>query len=63
MTPQTVLDFWFAEENRPFWFAKSDEFDETIRRRFGRYPHRNAVLGRDSTAEELEFLQQEGSSF
>ena len=34
MTPQTVLDFWFAEENRPFWFAKSDEFDETIRRRF-----------------------------
>jgi len=31
--------------------------------RFGRYPHRNAVLGRTSTAEELEFLQQPGSSF
>jgi uncharacterized protein (DUF924 family) len=31
--------------------------------RFGRYPHRNAVLGRPSTAEELEFLQQPGSSF
>ena len=31
--------------------------------RFGRYPHRNAVLGRDSTAEELAFLQQPGSSF
>lgn len=31
--------------------------------RFGRYPHRNAVLGRQSTAEELEFLQQPGSSF
>ncbi len=31
--------------------------------RFGRYPHRNAVLGRTSTAEEQEFLQQEGSSF
>ncbi|HET7921866.1 MAG TPA: DUF924 family protein [Gammaproteobacteria bacterium] len=31
--------------------------------RFGRYPHRNAVLGRDSTPEELEFLQQPGSSF
>lgn len=25
-------------------------------RRFGRYPHRNQLLGRDSTAEELEFL-------
>ena len=31
--------------------------------RFGRYPHRNAILGRQSTAEELDFLSQPGSSF
>jgi uncharacterized protein (DUF924 family) len=31
--------------------------------RFGRYPHRNAVLGRISTPEEIEFLAQPGSSF
>jgi uncharacterized protein (DUF924 family) len=31
--------------------------------RFGRYPHRNAILGRQSTAEELAFLAQPGSSF
>lgn len=31
--------------------------------RFGRYPHRNTILGRESTAEELEFLRQPGSSF
>jgi len=31
--------------------------------RFGRFPHRNALLGRPSTAEELEFLTQPGSSF
>ena len=31
--------------------------------RFGRYPHRNAVLGRASTPEEIEFLRQPGSSF
>lgn len=31
--------------------------------RFGRYPHRNKILGRESTAEELEFLSQPGSSF
>ena len=31
--------------------------------RFGRYPHRNAALGRASTAEELAFLQQPGSAF
>lgn len=31
--------------------------------RFGRYPHRNHMLGRESTPEELSFLQQPGSSF
>lgn len=31
--------------------------------RFGRFPHRNKILGRVSTADELEFLQQPGSSF
>ncbi|MCK4108039.1 DUF924 domain-containing protein [Acinetobacter radioresistens] len=31
--------------------------------RFGRYPHRNKILGRESTPEELEFLDQPGSSF
>ncbi len=31
--------------------------------RFGRYPHRNAILGRESTEEELAFLKQPGSSF
>jgi uncharacterized protein (DUF924 family) len=31
--------------------------------KFGRFPHRNAILGRPSTPEELEFLKQEGSSF
>lgn len=31
--------------------------------RFGRYPHRNNILGRESTPEELEFLKEPGSSF
>lgn len=34
-----------------------------IIRRFGRYPHRNALLGRESTAEEIAFLATPGSSF
>lgn len=34
-----------------------------IVRRFGRFPHRNLVLGRVSSAEELEFLTQPGSRF
>jgi uncharacterized protein (DUF924 family) len=31
--------------------------------RFGRFPHRNAVLGRESTAEEVAFLSKPGSRF
>ncbi len=31
--------------------------------RFGRFPHRNAILGRINTPEEIEFLAQPGSSF
>ena len=45
-----------------------DNFDYEIKHkniieRFGRYPHRNKILGRNSTAEEIEFLSQPGSSF
>jgi uncharacterized protein (DUF924 family) len=36
---------------------------QAIIERFGRYPHRNAILGRTSTPEEVEFLKQPGSSF
>ena len=31
--------------------------------RFGRFPHRNAILGRTSTASEIEYLKSPGSSF
>lgn len=34
-----------------------------IIKEFGRYPHRNAILGRESTSKEIVFLQQPGSSF
>ena len=36
---------------------------KAIIEQFGRYPHRNGVLGRESTPEEVEFLSQPGSSF
>jgi uncharacterized protein (DUF924 family) len=44
----------------PFEWA---EKHAVIVRRFGRYPHRNSILGRPSTPEEIEFLKQPGSSF
>jgi uncharacterized protein (DUF924 family) len=36
---------------------------QKIIERFGRYPHRNKILGRESTPEEIEFLLQPGSGF
>lgn len=42
---------------------RSAKHHKMIIQRFGRYPHRNVILGRESTAEEQEFLQQPGSSF
>jgi uncharacterized protein (DUF924 family) len=39
------------------------EAHRDIVRRFGRFPHRNAALGRASTPEEVEFLKQPGSGF
>lgn len=43
-------------------------FDFAVRHReiiarFGRFPHRNKILGRESTPEELAFLREPGSSF
>jgi len=35
----------------------------TVVRRFGRYPHRNAMLGRPSTPDEVAFLAEPGSRF
>ncbi len=43
--------------------VKWAEAHKVIIDRFGRFPHRNAVLSRTSTAEELAFLEQPGSSF
>lgn len=44
-------------------FLDYAERHREIVRRFGRFPHRNRILGRASTAEEIEFLKHPGSSF
>lgn len=35
MNYKQVLDFWFASENKEFWFSKSDDFDLTLEEQFG----------------------------
>ena len=69
-TPDTIRKYWFgcavenaaviAAERARLWWSKGPESDDEIRQRF---PHRNEVLGRMSTAEELRFLQQPDTSF
>jgi uncharacterized protein (DUF924 family) len=49
-------------------FTPPENYDFELRHkaivdRFGRFPHRNKTLGRPSTPEEIEFLEQPGSSF
>lgn len=46
------------EDNYQFEIRHKEIID-----RFGRYPHRNEILGRESTPEEIEFLKQPGSRF
>ena len=58
---QTALQLyqaWGAESNLNFEIRHKNIIDQ-----FGRYPHRNEVLGRESTEQELEFLSKPGSSF
>lgn len=55
---ETSLQLFSGHPNHE-WALKHWE----IVKRFGRFPHRNAALGRASTPEEIEFLRQPGSSF
>lgn len=53
------------EEQRPVFegFVEYAEAHHRVIEQFDRFPHRNGILGRDSTSEETEFLQRPGSSF
>src|SRR5690606_15817888 len=55
---ERLFKAWTPTENYDFEVRHKEIID-----RFGRYPHRNKILGRESSAEETEFLLQPGSSF
>lgn len=52
----------FAQEGLEYNYDFEKKHKAVIER-FGRYPHRNEILGRQSTPEELEYLKQPGSGF
>jgi len=62
---QREMDMALTDEGRD---AAARNHDYAIRHkviieRFGRFPHRNEILGRESSVEEIEFLKEPGSSF
>ena len=63
-------DILIQERSLPLFETHTNEitYEYAVKHRdvvakFGRFPHRNAILGRPSTLEELEFLKHSGSSF
>lgn len=61
-----IMHEWAERLYRDNGLAENYDFElrhKAIIDRFGRYPHRNDILGRESTAEEVVFLQQPGSRF
>lgn len=63
-------DLQIQKQSLPLFksFTKDMTYDYAVKHhdiveRFGRFPHRNSILGRPSTNEEVEFLKQPGSSF
>jgi uncharacterized protein (DUF924 family) len=61
----TALAASAPEPDRPVFAGYLDYAlrHRDVMRRFGRFPHRNRILRRASTPEEIEFLKQPGSSF
>lgn len=51
-----------APLSEPDWLTYAERHRDIVAR-FGRFPHRNAVLGRETTEAEAAFLQEPGSSF
>lgn len=52
----------FSRLSDPGWLRYAELHREIVAR-FGRFPHRNAALGRETTSEEAAFLQEPNSSF
>jgi uncharacterized protein (DUF924 family) len=54
-----------SESMKMFWqqAIKAEEEHRDILNKFGRYPHRNGAIGRETTAEEKKFMEEGGATF
>lgn len=59
---QVCVELTRSLDADPSWYEYAVRHREIIER-FGRFPHRNAALGRETTAEEATFLAEPNSSF
>jgi uncharacterized protein (DUF924 family) len=58
---RNVDAYWITDQSR--LTLQSTRHHLAILERLRRYPHRNAILGRESTPEEIGFLKQPGAGF
>lgn len=56
------VQLFAALDEDPDWLVYAERHREIVAR-FGRFPHRNAALGRETTPEEAAFLEEPNSSF
>ena len=59
---QRSCDLFQSLDSNPDWYGYADRHREIVER-FGRFPHRNRILGRVTTPEEAAFLKEPNSSF
>jgi len=57
-----LMTGWQVDEKLQGFYDYAVKHHAVIQR-FGRFPHRNQLLGRNSTAEELDYLSQPGAGF
>ena len=55
---QRLATFYIRERTKEPSWVDTAEWRHQVIQRFGRFPHRNKTLGRESTPEEIEFLKQ-----
>ena len=53
-SPQSIVEFWFSDKVRPLWFHSTQEFDDTLRKRFELLWQQAAANMLDSWAESPE---------
>lgn len=60
LRPGEAMDPDNVKQRGKLWLSAAESRDRALRERFGRFPHRNELLGRPSGVEEMAYLEDGG---